>query len=44
MATVTREILIDADPDTVWTVIGDFATCPKRMGAGFRRRLRAQAA
>ncbi|MGH3648334.1 MAG: SRPBCC family protein [Micromonosporaceae bacterium] len=35
MATVRHEILIDADPDQVWEVIGDFAKGPSRMAPGW---------
>lgn len=34
MATVRTEISIDADPDAVWAVIGDFADGPTRMAPG----------
>ncbi|WP_433022274.1 SRPBCC family protein [Kribbella sp. CA-294648] len=35
MATVIREIVIDATPSEVWAVIGDFATGPTEMAPGF---------
>ena len=35
MATVTKDILINARPDAVWAIIRDFATCPIRMAPGF---------
>jgi len=35
MASVSKEILIEAGPDEVWAVVRDFATCPSRMAPGF---------
>lgn len=35
MATVQKEIIIDADPAAVWTIIGDFADGPVQMAPGF---------
>ncbi|MBB5918679.1 uncharacterized protein YndB with AHSA1/START domain [Nocardia transvalensis] len=35
MATVHREIVIDAPPERVWAVISDFAEGPTRMAPGF---------
>ena len=34
MASVIREIVIDAPPEKVWAVVGDFADGPMRMSAG----------
>jgi hypothetical protein len=34
MASVTREIVIDAAPETVWEVVGDFAGGPMRSAPG----------
>ena len=34
MASVIREILIEASPDRVWAVVGDFANGPMQMSAG----------
>ncbi|TDC25810.1 SRPBCC family protein [Streptomyces sp. 8K308] len=35
MASVLKEILIEADPSDVWAVIGEFASAPLRMAPGF---------
>ncbi|NMM88216.1 MxaD family protein [Rhodococcus sp. SRB_17] len=35
MASVQKEIIIDADPADVWVVIGDFTDGPVRMAPGF---------
>jgi hypothetical protein len=35
MASVTRQILIEAAPATVWAAIGDFIEGPVRMAPGF---------
>ncbi|MFI9511172.1 SRPBCC family protein [Nocardia sp. NPDC052566] len=35
MATVTREIIVAANPAEVWAIIGDFADGPSRMAPGF---------
>ncbi|WP_328990568.1 SRPBCC family protein [Kribbella sp. NBC_01245] len=35
MATVIREIVINATPSEVWAVIGDFAGGPTKMAPGF---------
>lgn len=35
MASVIREIVINATPSEVWDVIGDFATGPTTMAPGF---------
>lgn len=35
MATISREIVIEAAADDVWKVIGEFATGPTRMASGF---------
>ncbi|WP_458687581.1 SRPBCC family protein [Nocardia tengchongensis] len=35
MASVHKEIIIDADPAAVWAIIGDFADGPVRMAPGF---------
>ncbi|MQY26502.1 SRPBCC family protein [Nocardia aurantia] len=35
MASITREITIDAPPDEVWAVISDFGGGPARMAPGF---------
>jgi hypothetical protein len=35
MATISKEIRIDASADDVWEVIGDFATGPHRMAPGY---------
>ncbi|MBB6347878.1 SRPBCC family protein [Nonomuraea muscovyensis] len=34
MATVHKEIIIDADPAAVWAIIGDFTDGPTRMAPG----------
>ncbi|MFD1544958.1 SRPBCC family protein [Nonomuraea guangzhouensis] len=34
MATVQKEIIIDADPTDVWAIIGDFANGPVQMAPG----------
>ena len=34
MASVTREIIIDAAPDKVWATVGDFAAGPLRVAPG----------
>jgi hypothetical protein len=34
MASVIREIIIEATPDTVWAAVGDFANGPLRMSPG----------
>ncbi|GAB0103997.1 hypothetical protein JMUB6875_29710 [Nocardia sp. JMUB6875] len=34
MASITREILIDAAPDEVWAVVADFGEGPLRMAPG----------
>jgi hypothetical protein len=34
MASVIREIVIDAAPETVWDAVGDFANGPLRMSGG----------
>ena len=35
MASISKEIVIEAGADEVWKVIGDFATGPSRMAPGF---------
>ncbi|MDL4775796.1 MULTISPECIES: SRPBCC family protein [Thermomonosporaceae] len=35
MASVQKEIIIDADPADVWAIIGDFTNGPVRMAPGF---------
>ena len=35
MATVSKEVLIEANAEDVWAVVGDFATGPSRMAPGF---------
>ncbi len=35
MASVQKEIIIDADPADVWAIIGDFIDGPVRMAPGF---------
>ncbi|MFF0636870.1 SRPBCC family protein [Nocardia sp. NPDC004151] len=35
MASVQKEIIIDADPSAVWAIIGDFTDGPLRMAPGF---------
>lgn len=35
MASVQKEITIDADPATVWAIISDFTDGPVRMAPGF---------
>ncbi|GAB2441728.1 SRPBCC family protein [Nocardia tengchongensis] len=35
MASVQKEIIIDADPATVWAIISDFTDGPVRMAPGF---------
>lgn len=35
MASVRKEVLIEASPEEVWAVVRDFATCPPRMAPGF---------
>jgi carbon monoxide dehydrogenase subunit G len=35
MATVRKDILIEAPPEEIWSVVRDFATCPQRMAPGF---------
>ena len=35
MASISREIVIEASADEVWKVISDFATGPTRMALGF---------
>jgi hypothetical protein len=35
MASVQKEILIEAGAEDVWAVIGDFAAGPSRMATGF---------
>ncbi|WP_433560415.1 SRPBCC family protein [Nocardia sp. CA-151230] len=35
MASVHKEIIIDADPGAVWSIIGDFTDGPVRMAPGF---------
>lgn len=35
MASVQKEIIIDADPADVWAVVSDFADGPVRMAPGF---------
>lgn len=35
MTTVHREMVIDAEPDRAWAVIGDFANGPTAMAPGF---------
>ncbi|MEU1430856.1 SRPBCC family protein [Nocardia sp. NPDC005746] len=35
MASVQKEIIIDADPAAVWAIIGDFTDGPLRMAPGF---------
>lgn len=35
MASISREIVIEASADVVWKVIGDFATGPSNMAPGF---------
>ncbi len=35
MASVQKEIIIDADPAAVWTIISDFTDGPIRMAPGF---------
>jgi hypothetical protein len=34
MASVIREIVIDASPEEVWAAVGDFAGGPRRMSGG----------
>lgn len=34
MASVIREIIIEATPDTVWAAVGDFANGPLQMSPG----------
>ncbi|WP_206061530.1 hypothetical protein [Nonomuraea basaltis] len=35
MATVQKEIILDADPAAVWAIISDFTDGPVRMALGF---------
>ena len=35
MASISQEIVIEADAQDVWAVIGEFATGPSRMAPGF---------
>ena len=35
MASISLEVLIESSADDVWKVIGEFATGPSRMAAGF---------
>ena len=35
MASIRREVVIEASADDVWKVIGDFATGPSRMSPGY---------
>lgn len=35
MASITKEIVIDARPERVWAVISDFAAGPRRMAPSF---------
>ncbi len=35
MASVQKEIIIDADPAAVWAIISDFSDGPIRMAPGF---------
>ncbi|SKC72539.1 SRPBCC family protein [Krasilnikoviella flava] len=34
MATVVREIVVDASPESVWAIVGDFESGPMRMSGG----------
>lgn len=34
MATVVREIVVEASPEAVWAIVGDFADGPMRMSGG----------
>jgi hypothetical protein len=34
VASVIREIVVDASPEEVWAVVGDFADGPRRMSGG----------
>jgi hypothetical protein len=35
MASIIREVVVEASADDVWKVVGDFATGPSRMAPGF---------
>ena len=42
MSTIIREVTIDADPDSCWDALRDFAALDKRLAPGFIRESRLE--